>query len=72
MDLCLDFVHCWEDFFVTSNRESGEGRYDIQLKPVKKGLPGIIIELKAEKKWYRREPETVVRDCTKTDSGKTI
>lgn len=36
-------------FFVTSNRESGEGRYDIQLKPVKKGLPGIIIELKAEK-----------------------
>ena len=26
-----------------------EGRYDIQLKPVKKGLPGIIIELKAEK-----------------------
>ena len=59
-------------FFVTSNRESGEGRYDIQLKPVKKGLPGIIIELKAEKKWYRRESETVVRDCTKTDSGKTI
>ena len=36
-------------FFVTSNREAGEGRYDIQLKPVKKGLPGIIIELKAEK-----------------------
>ena len=36
-------------FFVTSNRESGEGRYDIQLKPVKKGLPGIIIELKTEK-----------------------
>lgn len=23
------------DFFVTSNRESGEGRYDIQLKPLK-------------------------------------
>ena len=38
-------------FFVTSNRESGEGRYDIQLKPVKKGLPGIIIELRAEKEW---------------------
>ena len=35
--------------FVTSNRESGDGRYDIQLKPVKKGLPGILIELKAEK-----------------------
>ena len=35
--------------FVTSNRESGDGRYDIQLKPMKKGLPGILIELKAEK-----------------------
>ena len=35
--------------FVTSNRESGDGRYDIQLKPLQKGLPGILIELKAEK-----------------------
>lgn len=33
----------------TSNRESGDGRYDIQLKPMKKNLPGILIELKAEK-----------------------
>ncbi len=35
--------------YVTSNRESGNGRYDIQLKPVRKELPGILIELKAEK-----------------------
>ena len=35
--------------FVTSNRESGSGRYDIQLKPREKKLPGILIELKAEK-----------------------
>ncbi len=35
--------------FISSNKESGDGRYDIQLKPVKKNLPGIIIELKAEK-----------------------
>lgn len=35
--------------FVTSNRESGDGRYDIQLRPAKKGLPGILIELKAAK-----------------------
>lgn len=34
---------------MTSNRESGDGRYDIQLKPARKGLPGILIELKAEK-----------------------
>ena len=31
------------------NRESGDGRYDIQLKSTQKGLPGILIELKAEK-----------------------
>lgn len=37
-------------WFITSNRESGDGRYDIQLKPIKKNLPGILIELKAEKK----------------------
>ena len=35
--------------FTTSNRESGDGRYDIQLKPTKKNLPGILIELKAGK-----------------------
>ncbi|MFR1764615.1 PD-(D/E)XK nuclease domain-containing protein, partial [Waltera sp.] len=35
--------------FVTSNRESGDGRYDIQLKPIRKGMPGILIELKAGK-----------------------
>ncbi len=35
--------------FISSNRESGNGRYDIQLKPTKKNLPGILIELKAEK-----------------------
>ena len=35
--------------FVTSNREPGDGHYDIQLKPTKKELPGILIELKAEK-----------------------
>ena len=35
--------------YTTSNRESGEGRYDIQLSPEEKTLPGIIVELKAEK-----------------------
>lgn len=36
--------------YTTSNRESGEGRYDIQLLPKSPTLPGILIELKAEKK----------------------
>ena len=34
---------------VTSNRESGSGRYDIQLFPLKQNLPGILIELKSAK-----------------------
>lgn len=37
-------------YHVDSNRESGHGRYDIQLKPMNKKLPGIIIELKVLKK----------------------
>lgn len=43
--------------FVTSNRESGNGRYDIQLKPKKNNLPGILIELKAEKNCTDEELE---------------
>lgn len=36
-------------YYVTSNRESGEGRYDISLMPRKKEFPGIIIEIKSAK-----------------------
>lgn len=36
-------------YFVTSNRESGDGRFDIQLFPRKKNLPGILIEVKSQK-----------------------
>lgn len=36
-------------YFVRSNGEAGEGRYDIQLLPRQKNLPGILIELKAAK-----------------------
>lgn len=33
-------------YIVTSNRESGNGRYDIMLEPVPDGYDGIIIEFK--------------------------
>lgn len=36
-------------FYITSNRESGEGRYDLCLCPKDGKLPGILIELKAAK-----------------------
>lgn len=32
-----------------SKWERGDGRYDIQLKPIRNGMPGILIELKAGK-----------------------
>ena len=36
-----------DDYRIVSNRESGEGRFDVQLKPYSKGYPGIIMEFKA-------------------------
>ena len=38
-----------ERYYITSNRESGEGRYDIQLMPKHPNIPGVLIELKAAK-----------------------
>lgn len=39
-----------EKYFVRSNRESGNGRYDIALEPKNIGeMPGIIIEVKSKK-----------------------
>ena len=50
---------------VSSNRESGEGRYDIQLRPTNGNLPGILIELKAAKNCseaeLRRLSETALK-----------
>lgn len=37
-----------EDYQIKSNRESGLGRYDVALLPKKEGLPGIIMEFKAQ------------------------
>lgn len=36
-------------YYVSSNRESGNGRFDIQLEPKSNNLPGVIIELKSSK-----------------------
>ena len=38
------------NYDIRSNRESGLGRYDIQLIPKKSALPGIIIDVKAADK----------------------
>ena len=40
---------------ITSNRESGNGRFDIQMLPLDKKLPGILIELKVEKDYSEKQ-----------------
>ena len=46
--LVLGFIACFRNrFVVKSNRESGEGRYDISMRPLIEGMPGVVIELKA-------------------------
>ncbi len=57
-------------YFMSSNRESGDGRYDIQLKPVKKNLPGILIELKAEKKCTREQLKKLSENALKQINDK--
>lgn len=44
-------------YYVYSNREAGEGRFDICLQPIKDNLPGVIIELKSEKTASGKELE---------------
>ena len=34
-------------YFIRSNRESGDGRFDLQMEPKEKMLPGMIMEFKA-------------------------
>lgn len=38
-----------DQYKITSNRESGDGRFDISLYPRTKQLPGILIEVKYDK-----------------------
>jgi hypothetical protein len=44
-----------DDFMIKSNRESGEGRYDIMLIPYNKNKNGIIIEIKSIEKQQENE-----------------
>ena len=46
---------------ITSNREAGEGRFDIQMLPLQPNLPGILIELKAEKNCTQSQLEELAQ-----------
>ena len=45
LGLIVDLEH---DYHITSNRESGFGRYDVLIEPKKEGNPAIIIEFKVQ------------------------
>ena len=67
LGLCVLFS---DRFTVTSNRESGEGRYDIQLMPRNAGDPGFIFELKAEKDCTAEELKALADHALKQISEK--
>lgn len=48
---------------IFSNGESGDGLYDICLIPQQNNLPGIIIELKAVKKYSAEDLKRLASDA---------
>ena len=54
-----------ENYDITSNRESGLGRYDIMMMPKNKSLPGIIIEIKTSKKCSLARLKTLAKTALK-------
>lgn len=50
---------------ITSNREAGDGRFDIQMLPLNKKLPGILVELKAGKKCTEGQLEELAKTALK-------
>lgn len=50
-------------YYVTSNREAGKGRFDIQLMPKKLNLPGILIEVKSVKNCTEKALEKLAQEA---------
>ncbi|MEA2041725.1 MAG: AAA family ATPase [Bacteroidota bacterium] len=47
-----------DDYIIKSNKESGEGRYDIMLIPHDKSKTGVVIEIKQIEKQQEKEDKT--------------
>ena len=52
-----------KDYRITSNRESGDGRYDLSLLPLELKLPGILMELKYKKDLSDEQLENLSREA---------
>ena len=63
--LMLGICALFSGSYISSNRESGFGRYDIELKPLNKKLPGIIIELKYKKDCTNEELKKLANEALK-------
>ena len=50
-------------YHVSSERESGKGRYDIMLVPMERSLPGIVIELKTGKNLSESSLESLAQEA---------
>lgn len=50
-------------YYVTSNREAGKGRFDIQLMPKNVSFPGILIEVKATKNCTKDALEKLAQEA---------
>ncbi len=62
--MVLGLVACLSSrYFIRSNREAGEGRYDLQLEPKEKYLPGIIMEFKASSNADKKELEKMSKEA---------
>ena len=54
-------VELRERYTLTSNRESGYGRYDVMLEPMRKEDPAIILEFKV----HESDEEDTLEDTVK-------
>ena len=52
-------------YYITSNREAGNGRFDIQMLPLNKKLPGILVELKAKKNYTEGQLDELAETALK-------
>ena len=52
-------------YIVTSNRESGLGRYDVMLEPKKESDPAFVFEFKVRRKTWEKDLEDTVAEALK-------
>lgn len=54
-----------DSYYISSNRESGDGRFDVQLEPKDKTKTGYVIEFKAGKGLSDNELVSLAKDAIK-------